>query len=177
MVHANCRSNQVELEWTTANETNLSHFEIQKTNDGQSWSVMASLPAVNNNAIRSNYSFIDNHPSETSYYRVVALGINGRNEYSGILRSSCQVKEDFGLWPNPALTNVHINIFTQSTSAAMIQLIDSKGSLVKLLHQNLTKGYNLFEVDMTDLANGTYQCIISWDNGNVKKVIPVIKQR
>jgi hypothetical protein len=53
-------------------------------------------------------------------------------------------------------------------------LYDGKGALIKTQQTALLKGINYVEVNMSNLVNGTYTLVASWNNNT--KIYKVKKQ-
>jgi len=174
--NANCEGNKVMITWKTAQEQNSSHFNVERSVDGTRWTVIGNLPAAGNAGSESSYSFADNNPVQNGYYRIAQYDLDGKVQYTSILRSSCNATDVFSLWPNPVHDRVFINIVTANESQAMIKLFDSKGALVKVQKATVLQGSNQFSVDMKSLTNGVYQLYLDWNNGQMKKTIQVLKQ-
>jgi hypothetical protein len=81
----------------------------------------------------------------------------------------------FKLWPNPVHDIIFINIVGSNKSQAMIKIFDSKGGLVKVQSATVLQGSNQLSADMRSLANGMYSLSVDWNNGQMKKVIQVLK--
>ena len=175
--NAKCEGAKVLLTWKTAQEQNSSHFNIEKSVDGVSWAVINSLPAAGNSNTKHSYSFTDSNPEQNSFYRIAEYDLNGRVQYTNILRSSCNTTTDvFKLWPNPVRDVVFINIITGSESRAMIKVFDSKGDLVKIQSATVLQGSNQLSIDMRSMAKGVYSLTVYWNNGQTKQTAQVLKQ-
>ena len=174
--NASCQGDKVILTWKTAQEQNSSHFNIEKSEDGIRWTTIGNLPAAGNSASEKSYSFTVNQPLQNSFYRIAEYDLNGRVQYTNVLRSSCNATDVFKLWPNPVREVVFINIVTVSESQAVIKVFDSKGALVKVQKATVSQGSNLISVDMKSVAKGVYSLAVYWDNGQSKKTIQLIKQ-
>jgi hypothetical protein len=174
--NANCQGNKVALTWKTAQEQNSSHFNIERSVDGISWTVINSLPAAGNSNTEHSYSFTDNNREQNSFYRIAEYDLNGSVQYSSILRSSCNAADVFKLWPNPVRDVVFINIVTGNESQAVIKVFDSKGALVKIQSATVLQGSNQLSVDMRSLANGVYSLSIDWRNHQMKKTVQILKR-
>ena len=118
----------------------------------------------------------DNSPVQNGYYRIAEYDLDGRIQYSSVIRSSCAVTQTFSMWPNPAREKIFVSISTDHESQAMIKIFDSKGSLVKMQKADLLPGNNVISIDMESVANGVYQLSASWDNGQTQKTKQVLKQ-
>jgi hypothetical protein len=177
LFNGKCEGNKVLIAWKTAQEQNSSHFDIERSSDGTSWTVIGNLPAAGNSAIEKSYSLTDNNPVQNGYYRIAEYDLDGKVQYSIVLRSSCTATDEaFSLWPNPVHDRIFINIVTANESQAMIKLFDSKGALVKVQKATVLQGSNQLSVDMSALANGVYSLSVDWNNGQMKKAVQVVKQ-
>ncbi len=176
LFNANCEGNKVLITWKTAQEQNSSHFNIERSTDGISWTVIGNLPAAGNSTTESSYFFPDNNSLQNGFYRIAAYDLDGRAQYTSVLRSSCNATDVFSLWPNPVRDMISINIVAANESKAMIKVFDSKGALVKGREATVLPGSNQFSVDMKSLANGVYSLSVNWNNGQMKKAVQVMKQ-
>ncbi|HEU5167729.1 MAG TPA: T9SS type A sorting domain-containing protein [Chitinophagaceae bacterium] len=176
LFNAKCEGDKVLLTWKTAQEQNSSHFNIERSVDGISWTVINSLPAAGNSNTEHSYSFTDNNPVQNSFYRIAEYDLNGRVQYSSILRSSCNTTDIFKLWPNPVRDVVFINIVTGSESKAVIKVFDSRGALVKEQRATVLQGSNQLSIDMRSMAKGVYSLTAYWNNGQTKQTVQVLKQ-
>ena len=171
-----CERNKLLLNWKTTQEQNTSRFDIERSADGFGWTVIGNLPAAGNSNIEKRYSFTDNNPGGNNFYRIAEHDLDGRVQYTSILRSSCIATEIFNVWPNPVQDIVSVNIVTDNTSQATLKIFDSKGTLVKIQAAKLLLGSNILAIDLSALANGAYSLAAEWNDGNMKKTIQVIKK-
>ena len=78
---------QVFLNWRTGEETNLSSFEVQRSNDGVDFFTVGSVAATGS---YSSYQFIDDElykqSDRTFYYRLKMVDRDGHFNYSANLR-------------------------------------------------------------------------------------------
>jgi hypothetical protein len=174
--NASCQGDKVVLTWKTAQEQNSSHFNIEKSEDGTRWTAIGNLPAAGNSASEKNYSFAVNQPMQNSFYRVAEYDLDGRVQYTNVLRASCNVTDVFNLWPNPSHDFVFVNIVSANRSQGMIKVFDGKGALVKVQEATVSQGSNLISVDVRSIPGGVYSVAVYWDNGQSKKTIQLIKQ-
>jgi len=176
LFNARCEEGRVLLTWKTAQEQNTSHFNIERSANGTSWSVIGGQPAAGNSTDQRSYSFADNDPAQNSYYRISEYDLDGRTQYSRVLQSLCDMREVFSLWPNPVHDKVVINIVTSSASQAIIKIFDSKGALVKVQKSTVSPGSNQVTIDTRSLADGIYSLHADWNYGQIQKAAQIIKQ-
>jgi hypothetical protein len=66
------------LYWTTASESNTSHFNLQKSRDGETWTTITTLNAAGNSTINIDYNVTDyNIDPIINYYRLQQYDLNG----------------------------------------------------------------------------------------------------
>lgn len=176
LFNGRCEGNGVLINWRTAQEQNSSHFNVERSNDGNTWSAITTLPAAGNSSIEKNYSFADNNPGTQTYYRIAQYDIDGKIQYTGVIRMSCATTDFFRVWPNPVTESVFVNITTARPALATIKIYDNKGALIKTQQNNLLSGNNQVPVAMKNLSAGIYQLIAEWGNGENRKAISLIKQ-
>lgn len=72
------------LFWTTASESNTSHFNLQKSRDGESWTTITTLNAAGNSTINIDYNVTDYAVEPIiNYYRLQQYDLNGVYEIYG----------------------------------------------------------------------------------------------
>jgi hypothetical protein len=109
--------NEVNLEWTTASEMNVSHFEVEKSTDGKNFNEAGKVLAHGNTTVKMNYSFTDisdNTQSDIVYYRLRSVDIDGKAEYSEtrIIRLNKLPRNNITVltYPNPVSNELRITI-------------------------------------------------------------------
>ena len=99
----------VENKWTTANEINVHHYNIEKSNDGVKFNSIGTIKAQNKQA--NQYEFVDKNVSEgINYYRVVGMDNDGKKSYSEIKKISISNNEEIKVFPNPTKGEVNIQL-------------------------------------------------------------------
>ena len=74
------------LKWSTAQETNLQTFILERSTDGLSWQGIGSMPGTNT-ASPQNYSLPDNAANAliNYYYRLKMVDVDGSFRYSSVI--------------------------------------------------------------------------------------------
>src|SRR5690606_26205505 len=173
-----CNQNTPILQWQTASETNVHSFEIQRSLNSREWATIASLPATNQNNILTNYQYTDQTAAQLDrvYYRIASLDFDGTKSFSPVRTSACTVNQDWKVWPNPVRELLNISIEMPQTNKATIQLIDSKGSLVRKWTKYTQSGVNQITLDVHDLPSGAYHLMVTWNGGKDRKTTHFIKR-
>jgi hypothetical protein len=141
-------ANAVQLNWETLQEINASHFDVERSEDGNRFSKIGTVAATGNTQNRSVYSFIDQNAAGTLYYyRLAQYDLDGKKSFSAIVRAGNSNKQTlFATNGN----NVRIQFFEKAPK--QIRIMNTSGALVKqLATSNMQE-----DVDVTGLTKGVY---------------------
>lgn len=114
------------VEWETAVEYNVSHFNIEGSSDGKTFHQLASVQANGSEAEQYAYritQFVDQY----KYYRIKSIDFDQSHQYSPILTYNKPIV--FKLFPNPVSSNGILHIAT-TIDEPMVFIHD-------ILHQNV----------------------------------------
>jgi uncharacterized repeat protein (TIGR01451 family) len=153
------------LEWTTANETNSSVFEIERSGNSN---VFENIGAVNAGA--RSYSFIDSFPSRgTTYYRLKMTDRDGQFTYSSVIAVSGKATgiSVSNVGQNPFSSHITLKVMTSNSLSIQISISDAWGR--NILHKTTAckSGENLIQInDLQKLSAGTYFLQVISDEGS-----------
>lgn len=129
-------NNKVDVSWTTANEINMTGYEIQRSVDGNTFTAIGSIPSRNSSST-AQYNFTDNHPFiGTSYYRLKMNGAAGYVKYSNIVAVQVSNNKSISIYPNPAAATQTIYINNPGNERLYVRLYDQSGRLVSNSNTN-----------------------------------------
>jgi hypothetical protein len=123
----------VLLDWLTANEVGVSHFEIQRSWNGSEFLTIATRQAQNriNNSygLKDALSKLTNKPSNNTFYRLKIVDKDGKFNYSHVVQLKWSDLQNalVSVYPNPFINYLQISTRLKVNSA---QLLDNKGRLV-----------------------------------------------
>jgi hypothetical protein len=160
--------NKVDLKWTTTNEINTAHFEIERSINGVQFIKIGSVNSANSSGI-NNYSFEDLQPLKgLNFYRLKQVDIDGSFKHSNINKV---LFENFGdavnIYPNPAKDYIQFD-FASKQKTILINLFDMQSRLVrtttlanvlplKLKIENLSRGKYVVQLsDGEKIAVGSF---------------------
>jgi hypothetical protein len=172
---AKCQEPTEYITWKTSGDQNSSHFTVERRSHSSGWTTVGVGQATGNSASENSFSFIDHDPVQNSYYRIAQHDLDGKMQYSGVIKSSCNSFETFTSFPNPFHDKLLINITADKPSEAVIKLTNSRGEVVRLRVTNIVQGNNQVSVDATSLPAGPYQLSATWGNGQSHKTSQVLK--
>jgi Secretion system C-terminal sorting domain len=166
---------QATLKWTTAQETNTKHFEIEWSTDGVQYTKISMQQAAGNSSSVHEYNYLHNSPAGGSnYYRLKMADIDGRFTYSPVLKlNSSLASPVVAIFPNPVADIMNVNVKAIKNETVSFYLYNAEGKLIGSRHVILVKGSNLFTWDVQHLSPGSY--FIKEGNNQLKSV-SIIKQ-
>lgn len=154
------QNNDALLSWKTANETNTSLFEIQRSFDGSSFNTIGKLNTSNSPGSHS-YSYTDfaagKLAAKTLYYRLKEVDIDGGSVNSKTIAIGLNAGTAIQLYPNPVAEVANLTITVTKSQQVQGRIIDNTGRVVKQMTWNLNAGStNSLSIDVSSLEKGTY---------------------
>lgn len=168
----------VQLQWQTEQETGFSHFIIQRSFDGISFtSIGTVIGAANSN--RNGYGYYDNdlktRQLQKVFYRLQLMDRDGHFTYSKILRFDLeQISPGISLFPNPVVQSLNLSFNQNRTGTLMISITDMNGIAVKKQTEVIAAGRTSINIDVSNLAAAAY--LVSVSNGETVTQQKFIKQ-
>ncbi len=162
--------NNVQLDWLTSIEINSSHFNIQHSTDGYSFTNIGTVKAIGAGA--NSYSFIDNKTANgINYYRLQSLDIEGSISYSKVVNVNFGCKQCFSITPNPARDFATIH-FNKTIDKATIAVYDFSGKAI--ITQSLS-GANSYKLNTQFLKSGVYVIKVNTTTGSYNEKLLINK--
>jgi hypothetical protein len=99
------KNNNLFVDWSSYDEVNVNHFEIERSQTGQQFTTVGRLNAKGSNGNKTDYNWIDTAPFKgVSFYRIKEVDIDMKSKYSTILRIDLsQSNSELTLFPNPVV--------------------------------------------------------------------------
>ena len=165
-------AHSVLLNWSTQNEINNDHFEIERSNDGISFTKIGSANAATGNG-NHQYLFTDNIPlNGYNYYRIKQVDKEGNYQYSSIQRISLSdIIKHWSLYPNPAKNAAALYALNNYSKAA-ISVSDLRGKIIySTVINNITVNQQI-SIPVQQLSKGVYVIkIITNDGIDTQKLV------
>ncbi|RQO31954.1 hypothetical protein DBR32_03885 [Taibaiella sp. KBW10] len=157
----------VQLNWSTISERSNKGFNIERSNDGNSWSPIGfvNTKAENGNSNANlDYNFMDKDVEVgKSFYRLKQLDQNGNFHYSSVVLITLDKEHSVSVYPNPASDELVVAGLAES---AVINIINTLGQ--ELYTRTVTPNEPQVRMNISALSNGVYYIVVIHKN---KKVI------
>jgi hypothetical protein len=170
----------VELQWTTATELNNFGFEVERSIDGDSWSVLGFVEGFGTTSSPKQYSFRDSQLDRSSgmlYYRLRQMDRDGTTEYSGVLRVALTAPSSVNLtaYPQPFAGSLNIDLASTRSEQVTVTLFNSAMQKVSSVYEGTVDGSMSMTVPTADLRDGSYFLVVEHANGEalLQKVLRV----
>jgi hypothetical protein len=153
----------IRLDWATASEINNEGFEVLRSTDGVNFERIAWIDGNGNSTEINEYVFNDRGVDKgmTYYYQLKQIDYDGQYEYFDIKSARLDGKTTFTvgtLIPNPSKGNdvVSVDVSTSSGELLTVEIYDRIGAKVKSTSYVLFTADNVLDINIADLAEGTY---------------------
>lgn len=173
---ANQFSNNVELNWTTATETNNLGFTVERKTSNSDWTEIGFVSGRGTTTEQSFYNFSDNNLSANKYYyRLKQTDFDGSFEYSNEVEIDVNPVAEYSLsqnYPNPfnPSTTIEFNIAEQGlVNLSVYNLLGEK--VATIVNEIIESGSHKFKFNAADLASGIY--LVKMTSGNFSDVIKI----
>ncbi len=173
--------NNVNIEWSTATETNASHFIIERKLSDSEWMEAASIKAAGTSTTIKSYSFSDRNVATGKYsYRLKQVDYDGTSETFSAIEVEVGIPTAFDMsqnYPNPFNPSTKIEFSIPVPANVTLDIFDISGQKVAtVISGQMNAGYHFVNVDAAKygMSSGTYVYRLSADKfTSIKKMILV----
>jgi hypothetical protein len=157
--NGSCNEGMVNLVWQTASEFNSSHFDVEKSTDGETWRVIATIPSAGTSNELLTYQTVDQNGTDgNNYYRLRQVDIDGtEKEYDPINVSCTEVTPGyFSSFPNPSGSSFQLIVKNKDLiGTCVLNIIDATGKVIEQREIEVKDGINMFVIS-EELNPGIY---------------------
>lgn len=155
------RKNAVDINWNASADNHNTHFEVERSMDGQYFQKVGDVAAAG-----TNYSFTDkvnDHKAKTNdlYYRLRQIDDANRITYSKVLivrTYGTKSVESVSVTPDPVVNDIQVNVQLKEKSFVMMKVTDNNGSEIIRKTAMGENGANTYDLEDTHaLQPGMYQ--------------------
>ncbi len=146
------------LQWTTADEQHLDHFEVERSADGMLFTTLGLVKARGNNQISAAYRFTDAvTESHTFYYRLKMTDQDGSFNYSPVIVLKAVPALTVSVRPNPFVNSISLMAELGRPQDITVSLVDAAGRQVYSYTLAGQKGVNTVQLNGLDrFSKGIY---------------------
>ena len=150
--------NSVSITWTTATETNNSHFDIERSTDGKTYSKIATVQGNGTTSLSHTYQTYDNKPlNGTNFYHIKQVDADGKFQVSDVRFVKMTLQNYIlNVYPNPTHGDITFNLNNYNGTSVTATLQNTSG---KTVHQELIQlnGAASYKLNLqSKLAPGIY---------------------
>ena len=169
---ADAKNGAVFLRWETTQELNIRRYEAEKSRDGQTWEIFATLPPKTGADSVKQYTATDNTPyADLTYYRIKQIDLDGNYTYSVIEKTvqAINLAGSLRVYPSPFTRELSIHFFNQEQQQVDIRLSNAAGVTVKQQRFTVSGGgdQTLVLTHLQNLPRGVYIMQIADGKGTI----------
>ena len=162
--------NSVQLIWEANVDDQHHYFEIERSNDGNQFTVLGKLPQM------SAFRFVDKSPrSGNNFYRIKQVDKDGTVSYSKIINVYIESTIKVSVYPNPVNDQLIINIGSRNAQNYKIQVTDMQGKVVYDVLKNINSSNTEIKVDTRSWKPQLYILKVINTNNEVVETQKIIK--
>ncbi|MDG1333974.1 MAG: T9SS type A sorting domain-containing protein [Crocinitomicaceae bacterium] len=151
-VGLSCEDHAVAFEWQTSQETNCSHFLIEKSRDAMNFEVTGSVEGNGNSTGTISYTYEEPYDFDNNYYRLTEVDLNGTSTVIGVYYTNCD-SPDISVFPNPGADKINLSYNNFNLHETRISIFDYSGRLVFETDANIS---GEAEIDISHLSSQVY---------------------
>jgi len=174
-----CTEGVVDLSWQTASEYNSSHYDVEHSRDGLTWSVVNTQSAGGNSTELLTYDYTGHIAIDgDNYYRLIQVDMDGAEKTYDVINVSCINKGlgQFSVYPNPSKGVFQVVIKNaQLIGSAELEMLDAFGSRVLQKTIEIKNGMNAFMISESHMAPGIYYIVLTDKSANKQMLKHVIR--
>jgi hypothetical protein len=169
------RGNNVQLQWNTLTEQNLSGFGIERSIDARTWDNVGFVEAQNN-ASGANYKHsVLKSGASVQYYRLKVTDKDGSFVHSKMVVIKSKPKANAELIGNPVTSVINVAIHTPAPERIQAELIDQSGRMVSNTSYQHPGGSSVMQIPTGNMSSGSY--ILRLNGTETHETIRVVKAK
>ncbi len=146
------------LNWQASCNTAEAIFDVERSADGRVFSVVNTIVASRERCLQP-FAFTDNFATAgTLYYRIKITDIDGRVNYSGVVKVSGKFNGMVlaAILPNPVTSQAQLNITAAKKDRVEFAIVTLDGKIMQRSTVKLQAGSSIINLDVANLLAGVY---------------------
>ena len=157
----------IKLSWSTAQEQNSSHFEIERSGDQAKWISLGSVKAKGYSSTTSNYTFTDKEPIDgKGYYRLKMVDLDQKFQYSPtvVVSSTSTNNQALIIYNNPYSDMIRTRVHLSRAQNLVLTVSDMVGRTYINQNYPAQAGNNYINLQPNIGSSGMYILRIHGDS-------------
>lgn len=167
------RNERNDLYWETEREEQFSHFEVERSLDGETFELLDQI--AGEGLATATYRYQDEHaPMGTAIYRLKMVDVNGGFSYSEQIELTRynDVVTITGIVPNPANHSAELWLTLPATNEISVEILSMTGQQHWAERRPLEPGDHQLALPVQDLSPGVYLVQIRHQTGSrIEKLV------
>ena len=150
------------ISFSNMTETEVLRYEIERSDDGISFSTIGTLLPLYNTGGRADYNHSLLQIDFRNYYRVKAIERNGTVFYSTVISLNKLIKpSSFSVFPNPVTDGLlTVRLSNAESGRYILSVISSTHQFLRQKLINHSSGDLSYSYDLKGLPRGVYQLVL-----------------
>jgi hypothetical protein len=124
------KENAVEVKWVVEDESDLSHYEVEKSANAHDFTSISNVSS-RNQTIRSTYTSTDYKPlNGTSYYRLKSVDISGKIYYSKVVMLNFNKDQSISIYPTKIKAGTALHVTNTANETLTVYFYTAAGKLL-----------------------------------------------
>lgn len=152
------------VKWKSLTEVNVDKYIVERSTDGKTFTVIASIPAAGNSNVVKDYNAKDTNPaSGKNYYRLTSIDKDSKQEVFDVLILDFKISGDLvSVYPNPVTTSEIGVQITGHQGKVTVKVIDMLGKTLKTSTVDTNSGNGYYKISLDQKpSSGLYNVNIS----------------
>ncbi len=170
----------VELQWSTATETQNYGWMVERMNSENQWTKIGFVNGHGNSTDMKKYQFVDKFPLQgNNIYRLVQTDYNGFKSYSNSIEIIFNSPLLFSLeqnYPNPFNPSTIISYEIPVKTLVALNVFDVTGKIIdRLVNEIQNPGRYSVKFNASNLSNGIYFYELRTEKTSLQKKMILLK--
>ncbi len=157
-LEAECKGEEVVVQWETASENNNDYFTVLHSRNGISYEAIGTLPGAGTTTTSSRYSFTDAYPGTMNYYKLRQTDFDGESEEFGpvaVKHCGGSDKLEFDI-VSAQVQHTDLMVHVPADGRYRVDLYAIDGRLVYSMEAAMDAGYSLVSLPHRPLPKAVY---------------------
>jgi hypothetical protein len=158
----------IDITWTVGSESNVSHYELERSENGVDFEYITSINGVGTTTLTQyyDYSDFDIRYFQDFYYRVKLVDVDGVSEYTPIVVANLKnenggfSEEMVSVYPNPSSEDFNISIYSDEERELSMKVYNSLGQVIQERTSNIKEGNTVFSLVSSEWSSGVFHLAI-----------------